>query len=40
MKRKALVQGEIIANECKYTEFFNFKSSSPEAAGQFQSKLV
>jgi hypothetical protein len=39
MKGKALLQGEIIAKEKKYTENF-LKSSSSEPAGQIQSNLV
>jgi hypothetical protein len=31
-----ILQGEMIAKELKYTEFFFFKSSSPEPAGQTQ----
>jgi hypothetical protein len=37
-KRIALLQGEIIAKEYKYTE--NFLKSSPEPANQIQSNLV
>jgi hypothetical protein len=37
-----LLQGEIIAKQYKYTEFFfkKKKASSPEPAGQIQSNLV
>jgi hypothetical protein len=38
MKGVALLQGEVIAKELKYTE--NFKKSSPEPARQNQSNLV
>jgi hypothetical protein len=38
-KEKALLQGEIIAKEYKYTENFE-KSSSSEPAGQIESNLV
>jgi hypothetical protein len=38
MKRIALLQGEMIAKELKYTEIF--KKSSPEPAGQIQTNLV
>jgi hypothetical protein len=39
MKGNALAEGEIIAKEEKYTDFFSYKSP-PEPAGQFQSNLV
>jgi hypothetical protein len=35
----AILQGEIITKEKKYTENFK-KSSSPEPAAQFQSNLA
>jgi hypothetical protein len=35
----ALLQGEIVAKESKYTENFQ-KSSSPEPASQIQSNMV
>jgi hypothetical protein len=38
MKGNAVLQGEIIAKEQKYTEIL--KKSSPETAGQIQSNLV
>jgi hypothetical protein len=38
MKGIALLQGEIITKEEKYTEFF--KKSYLEPAGQFQSNLA
>jgi hypothetical protein len=39
MKGNVIADGEIIAKEEKYTEFFFYKSP-PEPAGQFQSNLV
>jgi hypothetical protein len=35
MEGNALLQGEIITKEPKYTDFF-FKKSSPEPTSQFQ----